>query len=204
MPNVSQPSPKPPPDFLHKSHRFWWAFLVLGVLALAFWWFFGRGMTDNEQMVKDDGEALVYEPVRYDVQCWQLQQKLPALSSGILIKQIGDTATKDTGLDIKGQRGDLYRYHAKDEPPIYVIDSEDFFELAWYYATPTDSDEDKQASQKYAKTAYGVATDVLGQSGVQTMTDILTNQSPKDKPAVLVLAQCQEYMCRLVFDKKAW
>lgn len=204
MPNLSQQSPKPPSNVSSKPQRFWWTILAFGVLVLVSWWLFGRGATDDKQMVKDDGKVVVYEPVHYDVPSWQPQQKLPILSSSVLTKQVGNTATKDTGLDIKGKMGDLYRYHAKDEPPIYVIDSEDFFELSWYFAMPTDSDKDKQASVRYAQKAYGVATGVLGQSGTQIMTDMLASQSLKDKPAALVLAQCQEYMCHLVFDKKAW
>lgn len=202
-------------DLSPKRYRFWKAvwFLVATVAFLGgAWVLFGQGASDDK-MVKDDGKSVVYELVRYETTHWQASPKLPMVDSRAVIRQVGHTATQETGLDIKGQTGVLYRYHNKHEPPMYVIDSDDFFELAWYYAAPTDSDAEKQASLRYAQVAYGVATSVLGQSGAQLMVHMLNHPSlsadiPKTNPAnlpkTLVVSECQYHLCRLVFDKQVW
>lgn len=183
------------------------AFLAAGI----FWWLFGRGTTQEPNLVENDTNSpKVYTPVNYPVDGWQAQAKLvrPFADDGLLIKLVGAAATRHEGLDVNGSIASLYRFHSTYEAPIYVIDSDEFFELSWYYADPKDSDDDKKASLHYAQKAYGVATAILGETEGKILLDNTLNQnvinaaSTQAKlPTGVYVAHCQDYLCRLVFVK---
>lgn len=203
------PAPETPRPLHQRKRRIFLGFL--GLFILLAWWLFGRGVTQSPEMVDDSTKdpAPTYAPVVYDSQNWGKSAPIasPFKDTKALMALLGSAVHADgEALDIHGKTGQLYRYHGKTEPPLYVVDSADFFEVAWYYAAPTDSEKDKTASLKHAKTAHALTTAILSDDGTKLITAILTPDTAPDdlmeKVADKVaLAHCKNYLCQIVFKK---
>lgn len=146
----------------------------------------------------------VYELPIYAPNNWQTADKLPSPFADIkpLLANLGVGAMVDETLDYQGNPASRYRYHSKAEPPLYVIDSDKFFEIGWYYASAKDNDKDKQTSLAYAQKVYKVFGQVLGQASLPMMTQLLNAHAVDVPYQGLTSATCQVYECRVVFDKK--
>lgn len=188
-----------------KSHKM--LILLAAVIAcLAVFFVFFRPVT-NEEVVQEDGEPKVYEKVIYEVDSWQAQPVIAMMEQDKFDKVkslISATATKTDGLDFDGRPAVRYDYTTSSEPPLYVIESDEIFELSWYFAAPKDSDRVKQMSQKHAQKAYALATALYGDDGKVLMKAMLS-QTQAEKTLMnrhrLRLAECRDYTCQLVMQK---
>lgn len=177
--------------------------LVAIVLAMAVLWVMLGNKQDEQPTTLS--AASNDEPVIYPVQSWQTALHKPTVSFDVLKSLLGETATTAEVLDFEGDFARVYRFVGRAEPPLYVIESDRFFELAWYYASAKDDKTNKQISVKYAKQAHQVATTLYGDKGSVLMTQILTGKTLDDKERQsypkLVLAGCQDYLCQLIIKK---
>lgn len=135
----------------------------------------------------------------WQVKDWQAPAKRPApFADMALLSVFGGAATKETALDFAGNTAVRYRYHTLSEPPLYVVDSKDFFEVAWYYSY--DYPEDTSITITHAKTAYALSHQVLGSQATPLFAALLAQQPPT-LPTGVVHAECQVHLCQVVFDK---
>lgn len=184
-----------------KSRPPFWivAFLIaLGVLAFLMF----RPVTPAEEVVQDDGEAKVYDPVTYDTQNWASTPK-QTVDFEVLKAMLGTTATTEMALDFYGNHADRYRFSNKTEPPFYLIESDEVFEVAWYYAAPKDDERQKDASIAYAKKAHAMMGAYLGEAGERLVENMLHTPSQSfAKPSLgVIAADCMDYHCRIVLQK---
>mgnify|MGYP006872920802 FL=1 len=160
-------------------------------------------MTKDDALVKDDGEAKVYQPVVYDTATWQ---KATKTSNEIesLKAQLGSTATTEEALDFYGRRATRYRFSAPHEPPFYLIESENFLEVVWYYAASTDDEVTKAQSLDFAKRAYRMMSMLDQNTGTHVMHQILQGiamGSQRVGTLNLEQADCQDYRCQIILHK---
>lgn len=135
----------------------------------------------------------------WQVKDWQAPAKRPTpFADMALLSVFGGAATKETALDFAGNTAVRYRYHTLSEPPLYVVDSKDFFEVAWYYSY--DYPEDTSITITHAKIAYALSHQILGSQATTLMGRLLTKQSAS-LPAGVVHAECQAHLCQMVFEK---
>lgn len=180
-----------------------WAVIIACALALAL---FFRPAT-HKDVVQDDGEPKVYEKVVYDVANWQPNPAINETGQDRFERAktlIAPTATKSDALDFHGAMADKYSYTSGHEPPLYVIESDKLFELAWYYAHPKDSDTIKQASHAHAKKAHALATALYGDDGKAVLEQMLTEQMVGAELLQrhgILKAECANYTCQLIMRK---
>lgn len=184
-------------------------FLLIGVLiALAIVLFMTfRPVAPQEKVVQDDGEARVYEPVVYDVENWASTPKQDTNIQELKAK-IVTTATQEDGLDYYGNHATKYRFSARHEPPLYVVESDEMLEIAWYYAAPKDNDDQKRASLDYAKRIHSLMGAFDGKKGENLVRTILQNPNKPyattdkgEKVAGMITADCTNYQCRIILQK---
>ena len=191
--NQPKKTPSTSPKKIRKTWLIWAVLLaVLAVLFLTF-----RPVAD-EELVEDDGEVKVYEPVVYDTATWQ---KAADTSSDIeeLKAQLGSTATTEEALDFHGKRATRYRFSTPYEPPFYLIESENFLEVVWYYAEAT-----KAQSLDFAKRAYRMMSMLDQNTGAHVVHQILHGiamGSQRIGAFNLEQADCQDYRCQIVLHK---
>ena len=188
--------------FFKKIRKTWliWA-IILAVFVILFLTF--RPMTKDDALVKDDGEVKVYQPVVYDTATWQ---KATKTSNEIesLKAQLGSTATTEEALDFYGRRATRYRFSAPHEPPFYLIESENFLEVVWYYAASTDDEVTKAQSLDFAKRAYRMMSMLDQNTGTHVMHQILQGiamGSQRVGTLNLEQADCQDYRCQIILHK---
>lgn len=189
-------------SFSKKIRKTWliWA-IILAVFVILFLTF--RPVTKDDALVKDDGEAKVYQPVVYDTATWQ---KATKTSNEIesLKAQLGSTATTEEALDFYGRRATRYRFSAPHEPPFYLIESENFLEVVWYYAASTDDEATKAQSLDFAKRAYRMMSMLDQNTGTHVMHQILQGiamGSQRVGTLNLEQADCQDYRCQIILHK---
>lgn len=187
--------------FSKKIRKTWliWA-IILAVFVILFLTF--RPVAD-EELVKDDGEVKVYQPVVYDTAAWQ---KATKTSNEIesLKAQLGSTATTEEALDFYGRRATRYRFSTPHEPPFYLIESENFLEVVWYYAASTDDEATKAQSLDFAKRAYRMMSMLDQNTGTHVMHQILQGiamGSQRVGTLNLEQADCQDYRCQIILHK---
>ncbi len=191
-------TPSASPKKIRKTWLIWAVLLaVLVVLFLTF-----RPVAD-EELVEDDGEVKVYEPVVYDTATWQ---KAADTSSDIeeLKAQLGSTATTEEALDFHGKRATRYRFSAPHESPFYVIESQEFLEVVWYYAAPTDDEATKAQSIDFAKRGYRMMSMLDPNTGAHVVHQILQGVamgSQRIGALGLEQADCQDYRCQIILHK---
>ncbi len=190
-----------------KSHKML-TMLTAVIACLAVFFVFFRPVT-NEEVVQEDGEPKVYEKVIYEVDSWQAQPVMTTMGQDKFdfdkVKSlISATTTKTDGLDFDGRPAVRYDYTTSSEPPLYVIESDEIFELSWYFASPKDSDKVKQMSQKHAQKAYALATALYGDDG-KVLMKAMFSQTQAEKALLnrhhLRLAECRDYTCQLIIQK---
>lgn len=188
--------------FSKKIRKTWliWA-IILAVFVILFLTF--RPITKDDALVKDDGEVKVYEPVVYDTATWQ---KAADTSSDIeeLKAQLGSTATTEEALDFHGKRATRYRFSAPHEPPFYLIESENFLEVVWYYAASTDDEATKAQSLDFAKRGYRMMSMLDPNTGAHVVHQILQGiamGSQRVGTLNLEQADCQDYRCQIILHK---
>lgn len=187
-------------------------FLVL--LAAGLWWFVQSKPAPD---ITTDTQTKAYLPVVYDVATWQGQTQLEAPLGDVaaLLSTIGASASQGEYLDIDGIAATQYRFHAPHEPVIYAVDSPNYLELAWYFASAKDSDADKAASIRYANKAFALSSRILGEQDARALFVAMLEDGQADEagdpdtpkriapslPQGVRLAKCQAYQCQLVFKK---
>lgn len=165
-------------------------------------WLFLRPTVPKQPAPVAQQTAKVGAPVVYQTKDWLVSKHQPNANGDTLKALLGDTAATAEALDFDGNFARQYRYASKSEAPLYVIESDTLFELAWYYASAKDDETTKQLSIKHAKRAHQVTTALYGDKGVALMQQILDGKSPNTKAYPrLVLARCQEYLCQIVIKK---
>ncbi len=188
--------------FFKKIRKTWliWA-IILAVFVILFLTF--RPITKDEALVKDDGEVKVYQPVVYDTATWQkaanTSNELESLKA-----QLGSTATTEEALDFYGRRAIRYRFSTPYEPPFYLIESENFLEVVWYYAASTDDEATKAQSLDFAKRAYRMMSMLDQNTGVHVVHQILHGiamGSQRIGTLNLEQADCQDYRCQIILHK---
>lgn len=159
--------------------------------------------------VEGDAAGAAGSPVRYNVGAWG-KEPVEAIKIDELDKiqaAFGKVVTTDqNSLDYASNPATKYRFMADDEPYLDIIDSQKYLELGWYYANPTDSEEEKKTSTAHAKKAYKFARQLMGDDGAKIVTDMLGGQVVKNKTAgdqKVELAKCEFYSCMLVLAKPA-
>lgn len=179
-----------------KSHVLTLLVFVAAILAAALLFF--RPNANKVQVVQNDGEPKVYQPVKYETQSWQTGA--PTQDFNVLKTMIGAAATRGEVLDFYGNSANEYRYVSHSEPPLYVIESDKVFELSWYFAHPKDSDAIKQTSISHAQKAYAAMTAYYGEDGKKLMQAMLNQQTPPTIKNIL-LAKCENYLCQVIISK---
>lgn len=193
---ITKPDTKPNPP---RKKSFWlWGVLLVGLLAI--WWFIAPRQTDTPKPTVDtpkpNHQAVVYDFVGHKSAPHQPKDYATAK------KLLGDSALQSDSLDYHGGMATRYDYALAHEPTLYVVESDGLFELVWYFAKPTDSDAQKQASIRYAQRAYQVASSLSADKGGQMVMSMLTDPKHKDaKIAGVLTAQCMDYTCRIVWSK---
>lgn len=175
-----------------------WLIVVLLVVIIAVWLLFL--MTPSSKPKPITKPKKIYEPVVYQTKDWTTAKPI-GLSDGDSLKTLlGDTATSEEALDFYGELATKYRYTAKSEPPLYVIESQRLFEIGWYYASATDDEPTKNLSLRHAQKAYQVMTALDGKQGANLMQAILDGKTaPKLKG--VIAASCENYLCRIVIKR---
>jgi len=159
--------------------------------------------------VLDDATAPKRTPVTYDVSAWGIDE-VESLAVDELenIKSVlGEViSTDENSLDYASNPAIKYRFMKTDAPYLDIIDSEKYLELGWYYANPTDTDEEKELSQNHAKKAYQLSRQLMGDDGGKMVADMLNSQIIKNRMVggqKIELAKCEFYSCMLVINKAA-
>lgn len=185
------------------------SFLIIGVLiALAFALFVTfRPVAQQEKVVQGDGEVHVYDPVVYDVEKWASTPRQP-MNTKQLLETLGTTATQEDSLDYYGNHAIKYRFSARHEPPLYASESDRVIEIAWYYAAPKDSEDQKRTSLEYAKRIYSLMGARDGDQGENLVKTILQNPNKPystfntgERITDVIVADCMNYQCRIIFQK---
>lgn len=178
-----------------------WLAILFACMAVLLWIALG----DSRQTPSDTPKTVTpLPPPTYEVQTWQpLAKKAKPFADDSLLATLGNTATKEAGLDFIGNTANVYRYHTRATPPLYVVESDDFFEVSWYFANADDKDDDKILSQNYAKTAHALSSQLIGDQATPLFGAMLTEQLPT-KPAGVANAKCQHKLCQIVFEKAAF
>lgn len=196
---ASLPDSPPPPK--KKSYTPW---LMTGLLlAAALVLFLTFRPVSDEEMVAEDGEVKSYDPVVYDTSTWQTanqrSQDFEALKAAL-----SATATDEEALDFYGHQATRYRFSTPFEPPFYVIESPDLFELVWYYAAPTDDDATKGQSIDFAKRSYRMMSMVGGDVGTRIVQQMLQGAVVSLQTVggfVLERGACEDYRCQIVLRR---
>ncbi|WP_367107395.1 hypothetical protein [uncultured Psychrobacter sp.] len=146
-------------------------------------------------------------PVSYDVSSWNSD----AVNSVSIneVDQIKSTfgkviTTDENSLDYASNPATKYRFMDTDAPYLDLIDSKKYLELGWYYANPTDSDEEKKFSQAHAQKSYQLARQLMGDDGEKVLAEMLNGQVIKNQTVggqKIELAKCEFYSCMLVLNK---
>ena len=148
-------------------------------------------------------------PVKYDVSAWNGEavktisiDELDSIQStfGKIV------ATDENSLDYASNPATKYRFMSTEAPYLDVIDSQKYLEVGWYYANPTDSDEEKELSKTHAKKAYKMSRQLMGDDGSKVLSEMLSGQIIKNQTIggqKIELAKCEFYSCMLVFNKAA-
>jgi len=159
--------------------------------------------------VSDDATAPKRTPVTYDVSAWGANE-VESLAVDELenIKSVfGEViSTDENSLDYASNPAIKYRFMKTDAPYLDIIDSEKYLELGWYYANPTDTDEEKELSRNHAKKAYQLSRQLMGDDGGKMVADMLNSQIIKNRMVggqKIELAKCEFYSCMLVINKAA-
>lgn len=185
------------------------SFLIIGVLiALAFALFVTfRPVAPQEKVVQGDGEVHVYDPVVYDVEKWASTSRQP-MNAKQLLEALGTTATQEDSLDYYGNHATKYRFSARHEPPLYVLESDKVLEIAWYYAAPKDNDDQKNTSLDYAKRIYALMGAYGGEVGENLVKSMLQNpnrlytaEDESNKVIDVIVADCTNYQCHIILQK---
>ena len=170
------------------------------LLAAALVLFLTFRPVSQEEMVADDGEVKSYDPVVYDTSDWQTasqqSQDFEALKSAL-----SATATSEEALDFYGNKAMRYRFSTPFEPPFYVIESPNLFELVWYYAAPTDDDATKAQSIDFAKRSYRMMSMVGGDVGTKIVEQMLQGAAVSSQTVggfVLERGACEDYRCQII------
>ena len=146
-------------------------------------------------------------PVNYDVSSWSSKQVEPVSIQEVdqIKSTFGKVVTTDeNSLDYASNPATKYRFMDTDAPYLDLIDSEKYLELGWYYANPTDSDEEKKLSEAHAKKSYQLARQLMGDDGGKVLSDMLSGQIIKNKTTggqKIELGKCEFYSCMLVLNK---
>lgn len=153
-----------------------------------------------------DNDNMTAQEIIYDVANWQNHARIYERSDKFeqIKSMVGSTATKSDALDFDGRMADKYSYTSASEAPLYIIESDEVFELAWYFASLNDSDRIKANSMTYAKKGHEVATALYGDDGKSLIEQMLDKQTiaPEFLEAhQLRYAGCQDYLCRLIIKK---
>ena len=160
--------------------------------------------TDDKPHDNDDGTTT--QEVIYDVANWRGRSIMHADSDKFeqIKSMVGSTATTSETLDFDGRKADKYSYTSASEPPLYVIESDEVFELAWYFASLKDNKKTKADSIRHAQKSHAVATALYGNDGKILIENMLNKQTmtPEFLEAhQLRYAGCQDYLCRLIIKK---
>ena len=157
----------------------------------------------------DGATAAQGTPVKYDVASWS-KGKVKTLNVDELsaIKSAFGkvVSTDENSLDYASNPASKYRFMKADAPYLDLIDSEKYLELGWYFANPTDSDNEKKLSKNHAKKSYQLARQLMGDEGGKLVADMLNGQIVKNKDIggqKVELAKCEFYSCMLVINKSA-
>ena len=153
-----------------------------------------------------DNDNMTAKEIIYDVANWQNRSVMHADSDKFeqIKSMVGSTATKSDTLDFDGRMADKYSYTSASEPPLYVIESDEVFELAWYFASLKDNKKTKADSIRHAQKSHAVATALYGNDGKILIENMLNKQTmtPEFLEAhQLRYAGCQDYLCRLIIKK---
>ncbi len=146
-------------------------------------------------------------PVSYDLASWNKDSvKSVQIDDLDTIKStFGKVASTDkNSLDYASNAATKYRFMSTEAPYLDVIDSQKYLELGWYYANPTDSDDEKTVSKDHAKKAYKLSRQLMGEEGGKVLADMLNGQIIKNQTIggqKIELAKCEFYSCMLILNK---
>lgn len=153
-----------------------------------------------------DNDNMTAQEIIYDVANWQNHARIYERSDKFeqIKSMVGSTATKSDTLDFDGRMADKYSYTSASEAPLYIIESDEVFELAWYFASLKDNEKTKADSIRHAQKSHAVATALYGNDGKILIENMLNKQTMT--PEFLEVhrlryAGCQDYVCRLIIQK---
>lgn len=149
------------------------------------------------------------EPVVYPFETWQTTPAPKPMGIDDIERinqQLGKVLRTDPkSLDYASNIATKYSFAGETAPYLDTIDSPSYLELGWYYANPTDSDNEKNISQDYAAKANQLARAWFGeQAGNTLIKEMLTGSIIQNRTLngkVIELAKCEFYSCMLIIKK---
>lgn len=187
-------------DFLEMVMAKFIRLMMVVLVCLVGWWLWKTSQSTTTPTQTPPQQPKSHTPIVYDVNEFDNSAPTLAKNQGAWLTHLGATATSETALDMNGEQASLYRYHNKNEPVLYVIDSDSFFEMVWYYPTALDTDKDKATANAYAKRTYAIAKSALGNQAFDFYDNLLNSKQPT-LPKGVALAECGDYLCKAVFEK---
>lgn len=157
----------------------------------------------------DGATAAKGTPVSYDLLAWGQKTAEPIEITDLEAIQatFGKViSTDENSLDYASNPATKYRFMQTDEPYLDIVDSQKYLELGWYFANPTDTEEEKELSKSHAQKAHTLARKLMGEDGSQVLRDMLGGQIIKNQTVggqKIELAKCEFYSCMLVLNKQS-
>lgn len=148
--------------------------------------------------------------IRYNSQLWAFGEvadedkiKLNDLSA-IKYELGGVKSTDGNVLDYLSDHASLYRFMDDDQPYLDVIESDNLLEIDWYFALPSNTDNERLSSVAHAKKVYDLARLLMGADGGELIKEILAGQEVAKQTIgghKVHIAKCELNRCMLVMEK---
>lgn len=116
-----------------------------------------------------------------------------------LYTTLGSTAILGTTLDFYGNVANRYQFSSDGEMPLAIIQSDQLFEVIWYFTQESDTAFAKSQSQNHTEKVERLLTVLYGKQA-NPLINAMLNHQPTPKLSGIVHAKCQHYTCRLVLD----
>ncbi len=148
------------------------------------------------------------DPVVYPFADWQKQTGVNVSIQDIesIKTALGAVNRTDEqrSIDFSGKLAVKYSFQPESAPYLDLIDSPQFIELGWYYANPSDTDDEKRQSIENTGKIYKIAKGLFAKEGEELVEDIVNKQVIKQKTInniYVEVAKCEFFSCMIVIKK---
>lgn len=168
--------------------------ILLGAVITYWYWYIHQQQDTTTTNIVPITQKNQTKTIDYDVDNWQLPAKNKNIES--ILSMAGVGAIADTGLDFDGLPANIYRYHNRHDSPFFVAISDNYIEIAWYFASSNNNTQQKTLSLDYAKKAHTMTAMMIGSEATPLFKKILDGK--KTTANGVALAECKNYECRIV------